>query len=189
MPKRIISLFLCIILIVSVFSGFFTVYAGWIESATANDTGRSRAYISVLPGRGTTLYVNVEPYDAEPTYKWYEGEYDSSAEDPEWNLISNVDGPELNLNIVEHNAVYTCRVYDEDGTYFNTVYFSVSVDNNLYTSECSINGKPSTRYTASIGEEVALSVTVEAYDRTGLTYEWYAFEYDANWNEVLTPLT
>ena len=102
------------------------------------------------------------------TYQWY-----LYHEEEENTPIDGATSSKYTVPSVTSAAEYICEARDKYNTR-DTVYFHVSVDNNLSvhiagqpadTNDASINVKP--------GETVKLAVEATANDSSQLTYEWY----------------
>lgn len=133
---------------------------------------KDSARISVLAGAPAELEVVATATDMEGiTYQWYIVEED---EDDAINiLIEGANTSKYTVSSVTSNSSYLCTAIDKYNTK-KSVYFSVSVDNNLSVH---IAGESANTNDADIyvdpGETARLEVAVTAYDKSQLTYEWY----------------
>ena len=149
-------------------------------SVTANDSGESTVDIQLAPGEGTVLRANVSANEMEGlTYRWYSDTLVNG--DWVYEEYSEVTGNEL--IIAEGGTLsknYICEVRDKYG---NNCYahFNVSIDNDLRVTVNDTESSDTTIYLSS-GEGTTLRVNASANEQDGLTYRWFAEEYDINGN-------
>ena len=122
-------------------------------------------YIKAIPNESKTLTVNVEGDNLEGiSYLW---------RDNDTSTIQGVTGNTYTINSIEKNSNYYCTVTDRFG---NTamVTFHLTIDNGFkaYPSDSENHDSTSIDYRLKPNEKKTFSVTVEAYDKDGITYKW-----------------
>ena len=130
----------------------------------------------IKPNESKNLSVAVEAYDKEGiTYRWYEEDYNDDDND----LIEGASGSSYTIEKCISNSCYYCIVADRYGNY-EYVWFYLNIDNELkaYPSDAENHDDTSISYTIKPNEEKTLSVSVDAYDMDGITYQWYDDNYD-----------
>ncbi len=123
-------------------------------------------YISyrVPPTSSQTLSVTVEADDTEGiTYTWYDGEENEL----------DYKGNAFEIASVTSVSNYRCYVKDKYGSDGN-VWFSVAVENHLkaWPTEAEDQNTDYIEYRLAPNTGKVLSVSVDADDKSGITYEW-----------------
>lgn len=136
-----------------------------------------RAVITTSGGSTTLRVIATAPANAQLTYKWTEGELNSSGW---WPLEDgmNDSGKELVINAAKSKR-YLCVVKDQFGNQALS-YFNVNVDGMKLSSG---NGTPTmtgdNEYELDVpvgyNEKITLKTVVEG-NKEGLSYKWQAYE-------------
>lgn len=136
-----------------------------------------RAVITTSGGSTTLRVITTAPANAQLTYKWTEGELNSSGW---WPLEDgmNDSGKELVINAAKSKR-YLCVVKDQFGNQALS-YFNVNVDGMKLSSG---NGTPTmtgdNEYELDVpvgyNEKITLKTVVEG-NKEGLSYKWQAYE-------------
>ena len=136
-----------------------------VQAVGADSSEEYTYYYSVAPDTSAELQVSVDASDMQGiTYQWYKG----SAQ------IRGANTDSYTTDALNEDAVYRCLVSDQKygDAYWVVCDVQVQEDNELFAYITGTEHKKTINVYIQPGEEVELSVTVEANDLEGITYQW-----------------
>ena len=141
-----------------------------IQAIGANISEGNKHYYSIEPGTSAELQVSVNALDMEGiTYQWYESPVNEEMP------IEGATTDSFTTGVLNEEKTYVCIVSDEkygDRYYWITFIVQTHADNELFAYITGTEHKKTINVYIQPDEEVELSVTVEANDLEGITYQW-----------------
>ena len=137
-------------------NNFYT--EGSVDGYELSDDG----YYYLTVGQSASLHVEASAIDTTGiTYKWFE-------EDEE---LEDAADASITTDPISRAVSYRCEVTDRYGE-TRTIYFNLSIQNNLQAYVKGKEGVTEDYLFVTEGESLTLEVTATADDMEGLTYHW-----------------
>ena len=131
---------------------------GSVDGYELSDDG----YYYLTAGQSASLHVEASAIDTTGiTYKWFE-------EDEE---LEDAADASITTDPISRAVSYRCEVTDRYGE-MRTIYFNLSIQNNLQAYVKGKEGVTEDYLFVTEGESLTLEVTATADDMEGLTYHW-----------------
>ena len=167
---------------------YYYIYVQNNLEVSAENGDTQTTYLYVSPGTSLELKPVVTADDASGlTYTWYHYVYNEEYGGYNWEEMEGVTSDSYMIDSMSANERYEVRVSDQYGN-SDSLYYYVNVQNNLKVS--AENGDTYETYLyVSPGASAELKPVVTADDTSSLTYTWYHYvyeeEYDGyNWEEI-----
>ena len=148
-------------------------------SAENGDTYETYLYVS--PGASAELKPVVTADDMSSlTYTWYHYVYEEEYDGYHWEEMEGVTSDSYTIDSVSGYEKYEVRVSDRYGN-SNSLYYNIYVQNNLKVSAENGDTYDTSLY-VSPGASAELKPVVTADDMSSLTYTWYHYVYEEEYD-------
>ncbi|MBQ6635239.1 MAG: hypothetical protein IJH81_02575 [Lachnospiraceae bacterium] len=167
---------------------YYYIYVENHLKVFSEDGDTDSTYLYVSPGTSETLKPVVTADDKSGlVYEWYHREYDEENDDYNWKKMEGETSDSCIIDSVSGYEAYEIRVFDQYGNNSFLSYY-IYVENHLEVA--SENGdRYATNMYLSPYASAILKPVVTADDTSGLTYTWYHYVYEEefdeyNWEEM-----